>query len=83
MPELASLTWLPSLVSLLFGNMSSRPILFWIILLGALFLASVVLNAQIWLLGYWASRYSEEPAARVSVALWVLSRVPVIRYIAD
>ncbi|KAM5539773.1 hypothetical protein V8D89_006586, partial [Ganoderma adspersum] len=61
--------WKP--MSLLFGNMSSHPILFWIILLGSLFLASIVLNAQIWLLGYWASQYSEEPAARVSVALYI------------
>ncbi|PIL29368.1 ATP-binding cassette transporter [Ganoderma sinense ZZ0214-1] len=61
--------WKP--MTLLFGNMSSYPILFWVILLGSLFLASIVLNAQIWLLGYWASQYSEEPAARVSVALYI------------
>ncbi|KAI1790046.1 P-loop containing nucleoside triphosphate hydrolase protein [Ganoderma leucocontextum] len=61
--------WKP--MSLLFGNMSKYPILFWIILLGSLFLASIVLNAQIWLLGYWASQYSEEPAARVSVAFYL------------
>ena len=49
-------------VSLLFGNMSPHPVLFWIGFLGSLFLASMVLNAQVYLLGIWADQYVVETA---------------------
>ena len=49
--------------------MSGYPLIYWIIFLGSLFLASIVLNAQIWLLGYWANQYSTEPGSRVPVIL--------------
>ena len=49
--------------------MSGYPFIYWIIFLGSLFLASIVLNAQIWLLGYWANQYLIEPGSKVPVAL--------------
>ncbi|TBU52681.1 P-loop containing nucleoside triphosphate hydrolase protein [Dichomitus squalens] len=68
--------WKP--MSLLFGNMSKYPILFWIVLLSSLLLASVVINAQIWLLGYWASQYSDQPASRVSVVFFLAIYVTLL-----
>ncbi|KAH9915165.1 P-loop containing nucleoside triphosphate hydrolase protein [Epithele typhae] len=44
-------------ITLLFGNMSAAPGLFWIGLVVSFFAASLALNAQVWLLGYWADQY--------------------------
>ena len=45
---------------LLFGSMSARPVLYWVVLIGSFFMASGALTAQVWLLGVWADQYVVE-----------------------
>ena len=59
-----------SAVTLLFGNMSSHPMVFWIGFLASLFLASGVLNAQVWLLGYWADQYQVKTVEPLDSSMW-------------
>ena len=56
-------------VTLLFGNMSPHPGLFWICFLASLFVASIVLNAQVYLLGVWADQYAVE-SSEPEASMW-------------
>ncbi|RPD70664.1 P-loop containing nucleoside triphosphate hydrolase protein [Lentinus tigrinus ALCF2SS1-7] len=56
---------------LVLTNMSAHPVLYWLLFLGALLLSNLVVNAQFWLLGYWAKQYSHGPVSSVSVS-WFL-----------
>ncbi|TFK86638.1 P-loop containing nucleoside triphosphate hydrolase protein [Polyporus arcularius HHB13444] len=56
---------------LVLRSMSSRPVLYWLVFLGALLLSNLVVNAQFWLLGYWAKQYSHGPVSTASVS-WFL-----------
>ncbi|KAL7284501.1 hypothetical protein ACG7TL_001792 [Trametes sanguinea] len=56
-----------SAVKLFFGNMSNRPILFWLIYVSGHVLRQSLANLQTWYLGYWASQYETHPPAEVPV----------------
>ncbi|KAI9069817.1 hypothetical protein FKP32DRAFT_1671074 [Trametes sanguinea] len=54
-------------VKLFVGNMSNRPIVFWIIYVSGHVLRQSLANLQTWYLGYWASQYETHPVAEVPV----------------
>ncbi|KAI9061281.1 P-loop containing nucleoside triphosphate hydrolase protein [Trametes sanguinea] len=55
-----------SALKLFLGNMSNRPILFWLVYVSGHVLRQSLANLQTWYLGYWASQYEEHPPNEVS-----------------
>ncbi|OSD00626.1 P-loop containing nucleoside triphosphate hydrolase protein [Trametes coccinea BRFM310] len=54
-------------LKLFLGNMSNRPILFWLIYVSGHVIRQSLANLQTWYLGYWASQYETHPAEEVPV----------------
>jgi hypothetical protein len=63
-------------VQLYLTNMSHKPgihaIIFWIFILGGIFVTDLLNSFQTWYLGYWASQYDDHDS----------SDVPVFQYVA-
>ncbi|KAI0633979.1 P-loop containing nucleoside triphosphate hydrolase protein [Trametes polyzona] len=56
-----------SALKLYIGNLSKRPILFWLIYTSGHIVRHLINNIQTWYLGYWASQYEAHPANEVQV----------------
>ncbi|KAL1939047.1 hypothetical protein VTO73DRAFT_10307 [Trametes versicolor] len=56
-----------SALKLYIGNMSKRPVLFWLIYMSGHIARHMISNIQTWYLGYWASQYETHPASEVQV----------------
>ncbi|KAI9061280.1 P-loop containing nucleoside triphosphate hydrolase protein [Trametes sanguinea] len=54
-------------LKLFLGNMSNRPILFWLIYVSGHVIRQSLANLQTWYLGYWASQYETHPPQEVQV----------------
>ncbi|KAL1939038.1 hypothetical protein VTO73DRAFT_10298 [Trametes versicolor] len=56
-----------SALKLYLGNTSSRPTLFWAVYVSAHVVHNLLINAQAWYLGRWASQYETHPASEISL----------------
>ncbi|EIW59890.1 multidrug resistance-associated ABC transporter [Trametes versicolor FP-101664 SS1] len=56
-----------SALKLYIGNMSKRPILFWLIYMSGNITKHMIGTSQTWYLGHWASQYETHPAGEVRV----------------
>ncbi|TFK40612.1 P-loop containing nucleoside triphosphate hydrolase protein [Crucibulum laeve] len=52
-------------------NLSRRPTLFWIVILGAIFSNEFMLAFQSWFLGYWSAQYETNKASEVSISYYL------------
>ncbi|OSD04848.1 P-loop containing nucleoside triphosphate hydrolase protein [Trametes coccinea BRFM310] len=58
-------------LKLFLGNMSNRPIPFWLIYVSGHVIRQSLANLQTWYLGYWASQYETHPPEEVSVPYYL------------
>ncbi|KAL1938254.1 hypothetical protein VTO73DRAFT_11898 [Trametes versicolor] len=56
-----------SALKLYIGNMSKRPVLFWLIYMSGNITKHMIGTSQTWYLGHWASQYETHPAGEVRV----------------
>ena len=47
----------------------TNPVTFWMLFAGGLFVSNILLNLQMWFMGYWAEQYDIYPPEQVNIAL--------------